>query len=249
MAKIVEDTKGKVRDKPIQPRLRELLRFAADAAGVDTVRITSGGQPAAPGVPRQGSTRHDNGWAADLQLIRQGKTLSFTDERADLVVEAFVTAAAANGATGIGAGVAYMGPQTLHIGFGKTPEDKSRLVWGAGGKAAAAPTWLKMAAQRGWSTPVDASAKIDIQRNATHVVIARGGLRLRGGPGTEFSITTTLGEGTKVTVLGFDGPNDAWARVDVEGDGLVDGHVFAAFLAPSDSEELEETSTEDVAEP
>jgi len=223
--------------------------LAADAAGIDTVRITSGGQPAAPGGPRLGSTRHDNGWAADLQLIRQGKTLSFTDERAELVVEAFVTAGAAHGATGIGAGVAYMGPQTLHIGFGKTPEDKSRLVWGEGGRAAAAPAWLKVAAQRGWSTPVDASATIEIQRDGTHVVIARGGLRLRGGPGTEFSVTTTLGEGTKLTVLGFDGPNDVWARVDGEGDGLVDGHVLAAFLAPADNGEHEETSTEDVAEP
>ncbi len=248
MVKIIEDTTGKIRDKPIQPTLRELLRLAADKAGIDTVRITSGGQPAAPDGPRLGSTRHDNGWAADLQVIRKGKTLSFTDERGELAVEAFVTAAAAHGATGIGAGVAYMGPQTLHIGFGKTPKDKSRLVWGAGGKAVAAPAWLKVAAQRGWNNPVDASAT-DAQRDVIHVVIARGGLRLRGGPGPEFGVTTTLVEGTEVYVRGFDGLNEAWARVDVEGDGLVDGHVFAAFLAPADNEEHEETSTEDVTEP
>lgn len=250
MANIVEDTKGKIRNLPIQQKLREVLNLAADTAGIDTVRVTSGGQPPAPDGPRVGSTRHDNGWAADLQLVRKGKTLSFTDELGGPVIEAFVTAAAAHGATGIGAGVDYMGAKTFHIGFGTSPQDTSKLVWGAGGRAAAAPTWLKAAAQKGWSSRSHAAVRVGATRGSgTHVVIARGGLRLRGGPGTEFGVTTTLGEGTRITVLGFDGPRGEWARVDLEDDGLVDGHVLAAFLAPIGGSEHEETLAEDVAEP
>lgn len=76
-------------------------------------------------------------------------------------------------------------------------------------------------------------------------VIARGGLRLRNGPGLEFDATKTLDAGTEITVVGFDGPASEWARVDLENDGLIDGHVFTAFLAAAGSdvdliEEVEE---------
>ena len=45
--------------------------------------------------------------------------------------------------------------------------------------------------------------------------------------------------------MAFDGPGGEWARVDLQGDGLVDGHMFAAFLAPADAG----TPTEEVEEP
>src|SRR5262245_41740215 len=95
---------GKIRDRPISPELHVVLERAADAAGIDVVRVTSGGQPGSTGG-RTGSTRHDHGRAADLQLVQGGRTLSFTDQDGGPAVEAFVTASAANGATGIGAGV------------------------------------------------------------------------------------------------------------------------------------------------
>ena len=50
----------------------------------------------------------------------------------------------AAGATGVGAGIDYMGPNTVHIGFG------TRAVWGAGGSAANAPAWIIAAAKAGW---------------------------------------------------------------------------------------------------
>jgi hypothetical protein len=63
-------------------------------------------------------------------------------------------------------------------------------------------------------------------------VIARNGLKLRGGPGTNFDSEITLPAGTELNVVETSGLNPAWVRVDVQGDGLLDRYVFAAFLAP-----------------
>jgi hypothetical protein len=235
---------GKIRDRPISQELSRVLERAADAAGIGVIRVTSGGQPGSTGR-RTGSTRHDHGRAADLQLVQNGRTLSFTDQDGSQV-EAFVTAAAANGATGIGAGVTYMGPRTLHVGFGTSPQDHSKLVWGAGGRSANAPRWLREAAERGWAHPELGEAHVapDPATPGRFVIIARGGLNLRKGPGLGFGITKTLEEGTEVNVLAFEGSDGEWARVDVEGDGLIDGHVFAAFLRRADGREADEEVTE-----
>jgi hypothetical protein len=253
MSEIVEATKTSIRNLPIQKDLRDLLVKAAEIAGVDTVLVTSGGQPAYPGKPRIGSTRHDNGRAADLKLIRKGEVLSFTDESGGTVVEAFITAAAAHGASGIGAGVGYMGPHTIHVGFGTSPTDHSKIVWGAGGKAATSPAWLRSAAETGWSSPKHTAAVASLTPAASgvggsYVVIARDGLRLRGGPGIDFGVSQTLKEGTVLTVIDFHGPGDAWARVDLEEDGLVDGFVFATFLAPAGDQEHEQDTAEGAPE-
>jgi hypothetical protein len=237
---------GKIRDKPIGSELRGVLGRAADAVGIDTIRVTSGSQPGTTGR-RTGSTRHDNGRAADLQLVKDGSTLSFTDQDGGPIVEAFVTAAAANGATGIGAGVEYMGNKTIHVGFGTSPQDHSRIVWGAGGKSANAPVWLRVAAQRGWDNPVAGAAPGTpaARSPGRFVVVARGGLQLRKGPGLEFGTIKTLETGTEVTIIGFDGPSGEWGRADLQGDGFVDGHLFTAFLRPADAHVL----NEDVQEP
>jgi hypothetical protein len=58
-------------------------------------------------------------------------------------------------------------------------------------------------------------------------VIARNGLRLRGGPGTQFDIVGGLRLGQIVFV---DSITDGWARVDIEGDGPIDGFAAAGFL-------------------
>lgn len=229
------------RNKPITAELKAVLKAAAEAAGVDTVRITSGGQDAlGEGTRRTGSTRHDRGRAADLQLVVGGTTLSFTDHSAPAGVLTFVTAAAAAGATGIGAGVAYMGNQTIHVGFGTSVSDHSKLTWGAGGRSVNAPQWLRDAAAAGWSgapTPGVSGA-------GRYVVIARGGLKLRGGPGTNFPSAQTLPEGTELNVVAVSNEDPAWVRVDLQGDGLIDGYVFASFLAHSHA-----AASEDAPEP
>ena len=66
-----------------------------------------------------------------------------------------------------------------------------------------------------------------------YVVIARDGLKLRGGPGTNFESEKTLPAGTELNVVAASDVDPSWARVDLEGDGLLDGYVFASFLAPA----------------
>jgi len=236
-----------IRNKPILDELKQVLQTAAQAAGVDAIRINSGGQDAlGEGTRRTGSTRHDRGRAADLQCVLGEKTLTFTDESADPVIISFVTAAAAAGATGIGAGVAYMGNRTIHVGFGTSVDDHTRLTWGAGGKSVNAPQWLRDATQAGWAgaMPVPHAAAPEIVRPGRYVVIARNGLKLRGGPGTSFDSERTLPVGTELNVVAVSNVDPAWVRVDLEGDGLLDGYVFAAFLAPAGADGENENAPE-----
>ncbi|BAV45422.1 hypothetical protein MesoLj113a_44910 [Mesorhizobium sp. 113-1-2] len=79
-----------------------------------------------------------------------------------------------------------------------------------------------------------------------YVVIARGGLKLRGGPGTEFQALQTLPANTTLQVVAIAGPDNNWAQVDLENDGLLDGYVFGAFIVPAASHP---NSTEMVIEP
>jgi uncharacterized protein (TIGR02594 family) len=60
-------------------------------------------------------------------------------------------------------------------------------------------------------------------------VVARSGLNLRSGPGENFAILDTLARGAIVTGIGRDG---SWIKVDIEGDGHVDGYMFHSFLEP-----------------
>jgi hypothetical protein len=154
MTTIVGPPKDATRNKPITAELKKVLDKAGQAAGVDTVQIVSGGQDAkGEGTRRTGSTRHDRGRAADVKLVVDGTTLTFTDKTADPKVLAFVTAAAAAGAIGIGAGVAYMGKETIHVGFGTSVADKRKLTWGKSGRSVNAPKWLRDAARAGWTAP------------------------------------------------------------------------------------------------
>ncbi|MCK2055390.1 SH3 domain-containing protein [Methylobacterium sp. 37f] len=234
MAIIREDTKGKIRDLPIHDTLRTVLTKAANAVDIAVVRVTSGGQcHKGTCTKRTGSTRHDGGYAADLQLLVDGqRALDFTKPDDLAVVSAFVTAAAALGATGSGAAVDYTGSTTLHVGFGTSPKDRSRLVWGAGGASAHAPGWLQKAAQKGWHSPKIAAAQEVEPAIGPFVVAARDGLNLRGAPRFEAPILSVLDAGAVVTVFAFDGVLGDWARIDVQGDGLFDGHVHRAFLKP-----------------
>ena len=152
-------------------------------------------------------------------------------------VAEFVTACAARGATGIGAGVNYMGGKRIHVGFGNSPSDTQKLVWGAAGASANAPAWLRTAAQEGWNNPAEENlaAAFSAPTSGRSIVAARGGLWLRRGPGLGFDRAKLLDEGTEVTILGLDGE---WARVDLQGDGRIDGHVVAAFLQGASSSDV-----------
>jgi hypothetical protein len=66
-----------------------------------------------------------------------------------------------------------------------------------------------------------------------YVVNVRTDLKLRGGPSKDFPILSSLVNGTPVNVLGFtEGTEGTWALVDLQGDGIKDGFVFAQFIDP-----------------
>jgi len=217
-----------IRKQPIRAKLKTLLTHAAERAGVDKVIVVSGGQArlGTPG-PRTGSTRHDDGNAADLDLEKGGKKLDFTKASEQPIFAAFVEACAALGATGIGAGVNYMGKHRLHVGFGK------RATWGDGQKSSTTLPWLKAAAQRGWSNPLAVALPETGDGGKLFLVNTRDQLNLRGGPGIAFEVKEKLEPGRIVTVTGYAGAGQEWAQVDLENDGRWDGYVFAAFLKPA----------------
>jgi hypothetical protein len=137
---------------PITQQLRNILRYAARQAGVK-VKVTSGGQKHVPGAAgrsikgvRTGSTRHDiragSMGAADVTLELDGRTLSMTNAADASKMAIFVEAAVAAGAVGVGAGVGYMGANTIHVGGG------TAAVWGAG-KGKPIASFIRGAHQRG----------------------------------------------------------------------------------------------------
>lgn len=226
MVEFVQDTLG-IRTLPISNNLKKILLLAAQEARVDKIRVTSGGQ-CAKGTcsKRTGSTRHDLGNAADLQLWVGNKVLKFTDNSDLKIYKAFVTAVARLGATGIGAGVGYMGADKIHVGFG------SKAIWGEGGLSKNAPKWLIDAAESGWAT----SKKLEMK---TYKILARDGLFLRSGPSLDFDILQTLKEGTLINIDKFEGESFEWGRTDLVGDGQIDGFVHSAFVEPIDFFEVD----------
>ena len=244
MAMLIEDTTGKIRNRPVHASLKRILTAAADLSGIDIVRITSGGQLSiadakaqgakiVPGtkkwklpngrIVRTGSTRHDNGKAADLLLEVGGRTQNFNSSSGRQFFEEFAEYSVALGSTGLGAGVSYMGERTMHVGFGNP------AVWNSG---APALPWLVRAVARGKANPLDIDTIFprpggDMTGTGRYRVVTRSGLRLRGGPGTAFDIITVLEFGTVLEVVGRSGD---WAKVDLVNDGAPDGFVHGAFL-------------------
>lgn len=152
---------GTIRSKPISSELEKVLNYAAEQTGVE-VEVISGGQAKkGTGGRRTGSTRHDDGNAADIDLYITDKNgnrrrLDFKNDRA--IFEKFVSNAVSAGATGIGGGKGYMdnglpNGGRIHVGFG------APHVWGAGGSSKNAPDWLRKAYDQGKQNPV----KIDGQ--------------------------------------------------------------------------------------
>lgn len=73
------------------------------------------------------------------------------------------------------------------------------------------------------TTPID-----DVRHSINLMeVIARSGLKLRKGPGTDYDDIRTLPFGTIVNALS---ETNGWIQVDIEGDGIVDGYMFGGYL-------------------
>lgn len=124
------------RNQPLSNRLVQALGFL-QPMGV-TAEVFSGGQPAT-GPNRVGSHRHDHGNAGDVRFFRGGRALSWANPNDVPIFQSIVEQGRAAGITGFGAGRGYMDEGTMHLGFG------SPSVWGAGGRRANAPNWLRSA--------------------------------------------------------------------------------------------------------
>lgn len=129
---------GATRNLPLDSRLVEAFQFLPEQ-GI-TMEVFSGGQPAkGSGLARVGSTRHDHGNAADVFFYRGDQRLDWNNPQDQAIFKDIVARAKAAGVTGFGAGPGYMQPGSMHVGYG-TPG-----VWGAGGRSANAPSWLREA--------------------------------------------------------------------------------------------------------
>ena len=136
--KLTYQNKDKKRNQPLSPELVRAYERAALQAKIDEIRVMSGGQPSS-GPNRTGSHRHDEGGAGDIQLVRGGRVLDFTNPDDLPYFRNFVSGAKGAGLTGFGAGIDYMGGDTIHAGAG------SPAVWGARGLGTNAPGWLREA--------------------------------------------------------------------------------------------------------
>lgn len=244
MTDLIEDTVGKIRSLPISARLRRILLAAGELAGVDTIRVTSGGQmPLATAlakgakkisgsrwrlpngkIVRIGSTRHDDGGAADLRLELNGAQQKFTTSSGQKLFADFAEKCAALGCSGLGAGVPYMGNRTIHVGFG------TKAVWSK--KPHPVPCWLVNAVSRGWNNPINLNAispapGIDVTGTGRYRVVARPHLFLRAGAGTAFKKIGQITDGTEVNVVDRSGD---WAKIDLLFDGTPDGFSHGAYL-------------------
>lgn len=143
--------RSKTRNKPVDPRLIKILKSASAATGL-TVEIFSGGQDAkGSGTRRTGSTRHDNGLAADVYLYdAKGNVLNTRGD--DPRVVNFVAACRRAGAKGLGAHPGYMGGTGIHVDIVGSSQGGGSM-WGAGGTGSP-PQRIAQAFQSGKGTTV-----------------------------------------------------------------------------------------------
>jgi hypothetical protein len=131
-----QTTSGATRKLPINETTRRILLTAARQSGL-RVYVFSGGQPPR-GLNRTGTHRHDLGGAADLYLVHPvtHHILDMRDPDDRVCMASFIQASVAAGATGVGAGLGYMGAHAMHVGGG------AAAYWGGA-------EWLPAAYERG----------------------------------------------------------------------------------------------------
>ena len=127
---------GAGRNQPLDPKLVEALSYLGDM-GI-TAEVFSGGVGPNSGKLSK-SGRHVHGGAGDMRFYQGDRQLDWSNKVDIPIFEQIVRQGKERGITGFGAGPGYMGPGTMHVGFGKP------AVWGAGGQGANAPEWLRNA--------------------------------------------------------------------------------------------------------
>lgn len=136
---LIYANQNKVRNDPLSPELIAAMGFLPEM-GI-SMEVFSGGQEnnTTHGL---GSTRHNDGSAADVMFYRDGKPLDWRNPADIPIYQEIVRRAKAAGLTGFGAGPGYMAPGSMHIGYG------APAVWGDNGSSANAPAWLREAYYR-----------------------------------------------------------------------------------------------------
>lgn len=158
---------GATRNQPLSDDLLKRLAYL-EQMGI-TAEVFSGGQDGiGEGSRRTGSVRHDHGGSGDMRFYQGDKLLSWSNPEDLPIFKDIVSKGRAAGITGFGAGPGYMGEGTMHVGMGKP------LVWGAGGKSANAPGWLKEAyyGSTGSADPVSSTVIAESVKNKTYDPIA-----------------------------------------------------------------------------
>jgi len=150
--RVFQDQSG-VRDLGLSTQLVNTLTRVGDKAGV-YFEVKSGGQTdvhdaATKEVTWTGSTRHDNGNAADVRAFTLNPDgsrnyLDFNTKEGRAKWSDIVSFAASEGITGVGAGDGYMGSDTVHLGYGDV------AVWGGtANNHGPTPEWLRTAFDEG----------------------------------------------------------------------------------------------------
>ncbi|PZU43936.1 MAG: hypothetical protein DI566_13535 [Microbacterium sp.] len=189
---------GATRSQPLDPKLVNAFSFLQER-GIQ-MEVFSGGQPGiGEGGPRVGSTRHDHGGAADVFFSQNGRRLDWANPQDQPVFKDIVSQARANGVTGFGAGPGYMQPGSMHVGFG------SPGVWGAGGRGANAPQWLRDA----YASPASPSTGAAAAANAAASGVDPAKIQAANANLTAFAATT---DKANTGVTGFSGAMDQTAK-------------------------------------
>ena len=143
----VSDFAERTRNKIIRNDLFSILEQAAASAGVDVVIFSGGQDPAGPGARRTGSTRHDNGFAADVWLYSGAGKLSSSSNADIPIIKKFAKACYSAGANAVGVGPGYMNNVGVHVDVATYKSDQG--MWGSTHGYASAPGWLKQARDEG----------------------------------------------------------------------------------------------------
>lgn len=151
---VVYELGGQIRDLPIQRKLAKILEQVSLKSGFK-ITVYSGGQVSkadggVDGVTRTGSTRHDNGYAADIKVYfpyRRRKTEEFVRLSAENLLhtkrlEKFTQILRSEGIESIGAGPGYMNGN-LHVDIAASAGQGPSTTWGVGGRGDTTPEWLR----------------------------------------------------------------------------------------------------------
>jgi hypothetical protein len=139
---VVYELGGKIRNQPIQPKLAKILEQASADSGYKLVVFSGGQDTKGQGTRRTGSTRHDRGYAADIRVYDNGTRLSSEVTAHHVRLAIFAKILKRAGMESFGSGPGYMGGNH-HVDIAISAGQGVATTWGAGGKSANTPGWLK----------------------------------------------------------------------------------------------------------